>query len=159
MKLNNRTQNCAECEFMRMYDYGNRIYYCDHVDRSDDMGKLGVDHLPKTNPVWCPLRENKAEGEPNNMNMQYKIAKIVTKNQISDERIDIELAALSQEEWNEQCAVLDKMMKEHVESRKDKPAEEVMLQDLINVGVANNVSEATLWIAYLKWMEVEYSSR
>ena len=30
MKLNNRTQNCVECEFMRMYDYGNKIYYCDH---------------------------------------------------------------------------------------------------------------------------------
>ena len=38
MKLNHRTQNCVECEFMRMYDYGNKIYYCDHVDRTDDMG-------------------------------------------------------------------------------------------------------------------------
>jgi len=41
---------------MRMYNYGNKIYYCDHVDRIDDMGKLGVDHPPKTSPVWCPLR-------------------------------------------------------------------------------------------------------
>ncbi|MDE6844176.1 MAG: hypothetical protein K2J99_00200 [Lachnospiraceae bacterium] len=93
------------------------------------------------------------------MNMQYEIAKMVTGNQISDEEIDKELASLSKEEWHEQCILLDKMMKEHIENRKDKPAEEIMLQDLINVGVANNVSEATLWIAYLKWMEVEYSSR
>lgn len=91
------------------------------------------------------------------MNTQYEIAKIVTKNQISDERIDRELASLSQEKWNEQCVLLDKMMKEHVENRKDKPAEEVMLQDLMNVGKANNVSETTVWIAYLKWMDVEYT--
>lgn len=90
------------------------------------------------------------------MNMQYEIAKVVTKNQISDKEINKELALLSKEEWDEQCALLDKMMKEHVENRKDKPADEVMLQDLINVGTANNVSETTMWIAYLKWMGVEY---
>ena len=99
------------------------------------------------------------KGEPNNMNMQYEIAKMVTNNQIPDEEIDKELALLSQEQWNEQCTLLDKIMKEHVENCKDKPAEEVMLQDLINVGVANNVRETTVWIADLKWMEVEYSSR
>ena len=42
---------------MRMYDYGNKIYYCDHEDRTDDKGKLYVTHPPKTSPVWCPLRE------------------------------------------------------------------------------------------------------
>lgn len=93
------------------------------------------------------------------MNMQYEIAKMVTKNQITDEEINKELALLSKEEWDEQCALLDKMMKEHVENRKYKPAEEIMLQDLTNIGVANNVSETTMWIAYLKWMDVEYSSR
>ena len=91
------------------------------------------------------------------MNTQYEIAKIVTKNQISDERIDKELASLSQEKWDEQCNMLDKIMKEHVENCKDKPAEDVMLQDLIDVGSANNVSETTVWIAYLKWMDVEYT--
>ena len=35
-----RTHNCAVCEFMRMYDYGNKIYYCDHENRTDDMGKF-----------------------------------------------------------------------------------------------------------------------
>ncbi len=47
MELNNREQNCAECEFMKMYNYGNEIYYCDHVDRTDDMGKLSVNELPR----------------------------------------------------------------------------------------------------------------
>lgn len=52
----NRVPNCAECEFMKMYDYGNRIYYCDHEDRTDDMGKLDVGELSDGNPVWCPLK-------------------------------------------------------------------------------------------------------
>lgn len=52
-----RTQNCAECEFMKKYNYGKKIYYCDHVDRIDDMGKLSVENLSGRNPEWCPLRE------------------------------------------------------------------------------------------------------
>ena len=57
----NRTQNCAECEFMRKYDYGKKIYCCDHEDRIDDMGKLGVNELPERSPEWCPLGEKKSE--------------------------------------------------------------------------------------------------
>lgn len=48
---------CNECEYVKKYDYSNKIYYCDNDDRNDDMGKLGVDHPPKTSPVWCPLRK------------------------------------------------------------------------------------------------------
>lgn len=90
------------------------------------------------------------------MNMQYEIAKVVTKKQITDEEINKELASLSKEEWDNQCALLDKMMKEHVENCKGKPAEDAILQDLINVGAANDVSETTVWLAYLKWLDVEY---
>ncbi len=53
-----RAQNCAECEYIRMYDYGKRIYYCDHEGRIDDMGKLSINKLPKKKPKWCPLRKN-----------------------------------------------------------------------------------------------------
>lgn len=56
MGLNNRVPRCSECEFMRMYDITYKNYYCDHEDRIDDMGKLGVDYPPKTSPKWCPLR-------------------------------------------------------------------------------------------------------
>lgn len=52
-----RTQNCAECEFMRMYNYSNKIYYCDHEDRIDDMGRLSIENLAESSPEWCPLRE------------------------------------------------------------------------------------------------------
>lgn len=53
----NRTQNCAECDFMKKFNYGKKIYYCDHSDRIDDMGKLSVNELPDENPEWCPLRK------------------------------------------------------------------------------------------------------
>ena len=33
----NRVPHCAECEYMKKYDYGKKIYYCDHTDRIDDM--------------------------------------------------------------------------------------------------------------------------
>lgn len=82
------------------------------------------------------------------MNMQYKIAKMVTNNQISDEEIDKELALLSKEEWDNQCAMLDKMMKQDVKDNlvkhKEKSTEDIIFQDLINVGTANNVSETTV---------------
>lgn len=52
-----KVPHCSECEFMKKYDYGNKIYYCDHADRTDDMGKLSADVPLKTSPVWCPLRK------------------------------------------------------------------------------------------------------
>ena len=59
MKKNNKVKlNCEECEFVKMYNCGKKIYYCDHEDRIDDMGKLGIDRLPETSPDWCPLKNN-----------------------------------------------------------------------------------------------------
>ncbi len=54
----NKAPHCSECEYLKMYDYIYKNYYCDNEDRTDDMGKLGVDYPPKTSPVWCPLRED-----------------------------------------------------------------------------------------------------
>lgn len=51
----NRIKNCDECEFMKKYDYGKEIYYCDNENRTNDMGKLSMDILPETSPEWCPL--------------------------------------------------------------------------------------------------------
>lgn len=52
-----RMQNCTECEFMKKYNYEKEIYYCNHSDRIDDMGKLSVNELPEENPEWCPFRK------------------------------------------------------------------------------------------------------
>lgn len=57
MQLNDNC--CAECDFMKKYDYGKKIYYCDHPDRIDDMGKLRAGELPEGSPEWCPLGENR----------------------------------------------------------------------------------------------------
>ena len=51
-----KVTNCNQCKFMKSYDYGKKIYYCDHEDRTDDMGKLGVEKLPVVYPEWCPLQ-------------------------------------------------------------------------------------------------------
>ncbi len=56
-----RAHNCGECQYMKTYDYGKRIHYCDHEDRTDDMGKLGVDGLAGGRPEWCPLREKDSD--------------------------------------------------------------------------------------------------
>ena len=53
----NVVPHCSKCECMKMYDYLDRIYYYNHEDRTDDMGKLGVDLPPKTSPEWCPKRK------------------------------------------------------------------------------------------------------
>ncbi len=52
------TVSCSECKFMKEYDYGQKVYYCDHEDRTDEMGKLGTENLLTTSPMWCPMREN-----------------------------------------------------------------------------------------------------
>ena len=52
LKLKNGAGGCAACEFMKIYDYGRRIYYCNHAGRTDDMGKLSVGELPEGSPEW-----------------------------------------------------------------------------------------------------------
>jgi len=64
MEISNDAMNvsvscCTGCRFVKEYDYGRKIYYCNHEERTDDMGKLGADHLPKTCPEWCPERKGK----------------------------------------------------------------------------------------------------
>lgn len=54
--LKQKEHCCTECEYMKKYDYGKEIYCCDHVDRTDDMGKLSVNKLPEKSPEWCPFQ-------------------------------------------------------------------------------------------------------
>lgn len=51
--MTDKMTNCNQCKYMKAYDYGNKVYYCDHENRTDDMGKLSVVVSPK----WCPLRD------------------------------------------------------------------------------------------------------
>lgn len=49
---------CSECDFLKIYDYTYKCYYCDHDNRIDDMGKISVNYPPKVSPEWCPKRKN-----------------------------------------------------------------------------------------------------
>lgn len=59
MDLSKRVPHCEGCEYVKCIDYVYKNYYCDNEDRTDDMGKLGVDNPPKTSPKWCPKRKIK----------------------------------------------------------------------------------------------------
>lgn len=52
----NRVPHCSECDLMKSYDYVYKCYFCDHEEREDDVGRVGVGNPPKTSPGWCPKR-------------------------------------------------------------------------------------------------------
>lgn len=52
-----KCSKCAECEFLRCFDYAFKNYYCDNEDRTDDMGYVSVDNPSEKSPDWCPKRE------------------------------------------------------------------------------------------------------
>ena len=78
MDRESKIYNCDQCKYIKIYDYGKRLYYCDHVDRNDDMGKLGVGELPERSPKWCPL---KCMG---NRNQDSDLIKMKTDIQLTD---------------------------------------------------------------------------
>lgn len=91
------------------------------------------------------------------MNKQYEIARNVTKNYISDEMIDKELSSLTKEERDKHCMLLDRKMKENVEGLEKAVQEDAMLQVLDSISLDSGISTTVLWIAYLKWLDVEYA--
>jgi hypothetical protein len=50
-----KVSDCKECGFVRMYNYGKKIYYCGNENRIDDIGKLSVGVLPEATIWWCPI--------------------------------------------------------------------------------------------------------
>ena len=56
MELKDRV-NCSRCKYLKAYDIVHTCFYCDHEERTDDMGKLGVNNLPEESPVWCPKQK------------------------------------------------------------------------------------------------------
>ena len=90
------------------------------------------------------------------MNKQYELVRIITKSNISDEEIDEELSAITTEEWNKYCVLLDTKIKEDVEKLNVEAREEALLEVLKDMSMDNGFSATTLWISYLKWLDVEY---
>lgn len=156
MKLNNKeVLRCSECKFMKAYDYGKRICYCDHENRTDDMGKLNEKNLTEACAEWCPLttgfeasvlREWIKKSDINKINGYF----------ISDEQIKKELESITEKELDRLCAAVDKTLKCRTKNCADKPDEitkSAVKADLFNIGADNNVSAAAVWDAYLKQLD------
>ena len=52
---------CKDCEYLKCYAINKRMYYCDHKERTNLMGKLGEDSFPDVAPEWCPRNAAAAE--------------------------------------------------------------------------------------------------
>lgn len=81
---------------------------------------------------------------------QCKLARAITRGNASDEQIYIELKSMSQSEWDKQCKILNNFIIAH-----DMPLDEgwaLMCNDFYNIASANQVDEATLFVAYMEWL-------
>lgn len=81
---------------------------------------------------------------------QCKLARAITGGNASDEQIYRELNSMSQSEWDKQCKILNNFIIAH-----DMPLDEgwaLMRNDFYNISYANQVNEATLFVAYMKWL-------
>ena len=52
--MSDRKQNCSKCRYLKCYAIVYQNYYCDHEDRTYDMGKLTEENLKIESPEWCP---------------------------------------------------------------------------------------------------------
>lgn len=80
---------------------------------------------------------------------QCEIARAMTKSNASDDVIREELRKLTESEWDVQCSILDNELREH-NAPFDKGFP-IMVDDFINIGAANGVDEATVFVAYMEW--------
>lgn len=79
-----------------------------------------------------------------------EIARYITKSQATNEQIAKELASMTETEWSKQCKILDNFLIVH-----DIPLDkgwELMCVDFYNIASANQVDEATLFVAYMGWL-------
>lgn len=75
---------------------------------------------------------------------------------ISNEQINMELKSISKKEWDNQCAIVDELLKccmKDCDNRPNEIIKAVMKAELFNFGANNNISAAALWTAYLKWLD------
>lgn len=87
--------------------------------------------------------------KPNNR--QCEVARVMTKSDVSNEQIIEDLEHTSQEDWNQMCVILDRLLK-----RYNMPFDKgriFLVEDIISVSTANGVNEASLLIAYMNWRE------
>lgn len=89
-------------------------------------------------------------------NRQCEVARLLTKSNMSDGEITQELTSLTTEEWDMQCEMVDKMLIKH-----NMPFDKgwnIMCEDFINIATANGVNEATVFVAYMEWIQRSHES-
>lgn len=87
--------------------------------------------------------------KPNNR--QCELARAITRSKATDQRITKELNCTPQEEWNEMCKVLDNLLIKHNRPFDDK-GWNITVEDFVSVSAPNGIDEATLFVAYMNWM-------
>ena len=87
--------------------------------------------------------------KPNNK--QCEIARYMTKSEATNTQIINELNGISQEELNDMCEVLDELLIKHDMTFSDE-AWNGMVLDFITASAGGQISEATLFVAYMNWM-------
>ena len=88
-----------------------------------------------------------------NMNPSFRqcqVARAMTRSQATNEQIVRELASMTETEWSVQCEILDKFLVANDVSF-DK-GWDLMCIDFCNIASANDVDEATLFVAYMEWL-------
>lgn len=84
---------------------------------------------------------------------QCEIARVMTRSQATDEQITKELASMTTTEWYKQCKILDNFLFAH-----DMPLDkgwDLLCSDFYNIAAANEVDEATLFVAYMEWLQTQ----
>lgn len=53
LAMSDKVSHWSAYEYLKCIDYTYKNYYCDHEDKQDDMGSVGVDNPPKKSLEWC----------------------------------------------------------------------------------------------------------
>ena len=84
---------------------------------------------------------------------QCEVARIMTKSQATNEQIIKELASMTTAEWYKQCKILDNFL-----VANNIPLDKgwnLLCADFCNIASVNNVNEATLFVAYMEWLQTQ----
>ena len=113
----------------------------------NDNGRVGAKLMQRENLRKEIINDIAKIKLHNPSDRQCEIARAMTKSNASDEQITKELSTMTANEWEEQCRILDKALVEH-----NMPFDKgwnIMCADFINIGAANSVDEATVFVAYM----------
>lgn len=83
-------------------------------------------------------------------NRQCELARLLTKSKTTNLQITKELSTMTEAEWDKQCEILNNFLIAH-----DMPLDkgwDLMCNDFYNIASANQVDEATLFVAFMNWL-------